>query len=102
MKTATVRDLRNNFAEASKWIEHGEQVSITRNGAVFATLAPAEVSKPAKVDWKAPKPKQTQGLKRRGIPRFVTVSVRLMRAASPESLTKPCSSRRTAISEKAP
>ncbi len=53
MKTATVRDLRNNFAEVSKWIEHGEQVSITRNGAAFATLAPAEVSKPAKVDWKA-------------------------------------------------
>ena len=53
MKTATVRDLRNNFAEVSKWIEHGEQVSITRNGAAFATLVPAEVSKPAKVDWKA-------------------------------------------------
>jgi antitoxin (DNA-binding transcriptional repressor) of toxin-antitoxin stability system len=53
MKTATVRDLRNNFAEVSKWIEHGEQVSITRDGAAFATLAPAAVPKPAKVDWKA-------------------------------------------------
>ena len=53
MKTATVRDLRNNFAEVSKWIEHGEQVSITRNGTAFATLAPTQVSAPVKADWKA-------------------------------------------------
>ncbi len=53
MKTATVRELRNNFAEVSKWIELGEQVSITRNGAAFATLAPAQVTQPAKADWKA-------------------------------------------------
>ena len=53
MKTATVRDLRNNFAEVSKWIEHGEQVSITRNGTAFATLAPAQAPAPRKVDWKA-------------------------------------------------
>ena len=24
MKTATVRDLRNHFADVAKWIEHGE------------------------------------------------------------------------------
>jgi antitoxin (DNA-binding transcriptional repressor) of toxin-antitoxin stability system len=53
MKTATVRDLRNNFAEVSKWIEHGEQVSITRNGTAFATLAPAHAPKSSKADWKA-------------------------------------------------
>jgi antitoxin (DNA-binding transcriptional repressor) of toxin-antitoxin stability system len=53
MKTATVRDLRNHFAEVAKWIEHGEQVEITRNGAVFATLAPAQPPKPRKVDWAA-------------------------------------------------
>jgi antitoxin (DNA-binding transcriptional repressor) of toxin-antitoxin stability system len=41
MKTATVRDLRNNFAELAKHIEWGEQISITRNGRVFATLSPA-------------------------------------------------------------
>ena len=51
MKTATVRDLRNNFADVAKWIEHGEQVAITRNGAAFATLAPAKAAKPRKVDW---------------------------------------------------
>ncbi|HEX4086730.1 MAG TPA: type II toxin-antitoxin system prevent-host-death family antitoxin [Chthoniobacteraceae bacterium] len=51
MKTATVRDLRNHFADVAKWIEDGEQVTITRNGDAFATLAP--VSKPGlrKADW---------------------------------------------------
>lgn len=53
MKTATVRDLRNNFADVAKWIEHGEQVAITRNGTPFATLAPAKAAKPRKVDWAA-------------------------------------------------
>ncbi len=53
MKTATVRDLRNNFAELSRWIEHGEHVEITRNGAAFATLAPAQVPESEKADWKA-------------------------------------------------
>jgi len=53
MKTATVRDLRNNFASVAKWIEHGEQVAITRNGAAFATLAPVKAVKRRKVDWAA-------------------------------------------------
>ena len=51
MKTATVRDLRNHFADVAKWIEHGEPVTITRNGTAFATLAPAKAAKPRKVDW---------------------------------------------------
>ena len=51
MKTATVRDLRNRFADVAKWIEGGEQVAITRNGAAFATLAPAKPAKRVKVDW---------------------------------------------------
>ena len=53
MKTATVRDLRNNFASVAKWIEHGEQITITRNGESFATLSPATPKKPRKVDWAA-------------------------------------------------
>lgn len=53
MKTATVRDLRNNFASVAKWIEHGEQITITRNGESFATLSPATPEKPRKVDWAA-------------------------------------------------
>ena len=53
MKTATVRDLRNRFADVARWIEHGEAVTITRNGSAFATLAPAQAAKPRKVDWAA-------------------------------------------------
>ena len=45
--------LRNRFADVAKWIEHGEAVTITRNGAAFATLAPARAAKPRKVDWAA-------------------------------------------------
>ena len=53
MKTATVRDLRNHFARLAKWIEHGEQITITRNGETFAKLLPATPNKPPKVDWAA-------------------------------------------------
>lgn len=53
MKTATVRDLRNHFADVAKWIEQGEPVTITRHGTPFATLAPARPAKPRKVDWAA-------------------------------------------------
>lgn len=41
MKTATVRELRNKFADLAKQLEWGEQISITRNGRVFATLSRA-------------------------------------------------------------
>ena len=41
MKTATVADLRNNFATVSKWIHDGEAITITKQGIPFATLAPA-------------------------------------------------------------
>ena len=53
MKTATVRDLRNHFADVAKWIEDGEKVAITRNGAVFATLAPASRPNARRADWKS-------------------------------------------------
>jgi len=53
MKTATVRELRNNFARLAKWIEHGEQITITKNGQSFAKLSPAVTDKPRKVDWAA-------------------------------------------------
>ncbi len=52
-RTATVRDLRNRFADVAKWIEDGEQVTITRHGAAFATLAPTVAKKPGKPDWAA-------------------------------------------------
>ena len=41
MKTASVRDLRNDFARLSAWIENGEPVEITKSGKVFAHLVPA-------------------------------------------------------------
>ena len=53
MKTATVRDLRNRFANVARWIEEGEKVAITRRGAPFATLAPARASRTCKADWKS-------------------------------------------------
>lgn len=40
MKTATVADLRNNFATVSRWIHEGEAVAITKRGQPFATLSP--------------------------------------------------------------
>jgi prevent-host-death family protein len=45
MKTATVADLRNNFAEVSRWIHGGEPVTITKRGVHFATLTPARKRK---------------------------------------------------------
>lgn len=41
MKTATVRDLRNQFARISAWIGEGETIEITKGGKVFARLVPA-------------------------------------------------------------
>jgi len=54
MKTATVADLRNNFATISKWIDDGEAVTITKRGIPFATLAPAHRRKsPPPLNWQA-------------------------------------------------
>jgi len=38
MKTATVRDLRNNFAKVSRWLEAGEKVEITKRGVPYADM----------------------------------------------------------------
>jgi prevent-host-death family protein len=46
MKTATVRDLRNNFARVAAWIAEGEPVEITKSGKPFACLSPATSEKP--------------------------------------------------------
>jgi prevent-host-death family protein len=53
MKTATVRDLRNNFAELAKHLEWGEEITITRHGQPIATLSPPRQRKrPTKAAWK--------------------------------------------------
>ena len=51
MKTATVADLRNNFARVSKWIEAGEKVSIVKRGQPFAVLAPARNERKDVPSW---------------------------------------------------
>jgi antitoxin (DNA-binding transcriptional repressor) of toxin-antitoxin stability system len=40
MKTATIRDLRNEFARLSKWLEKGESVQIIKRGKPFARVVP--------------------------------------------------------------
>ena len=40
MKTATVRDLRNDFARLSKWLEQGETVQLLKRGKPFARVVP--------------------------------------------------------------
>ena len=49
MKTASVRELRNDFARLSAWIENGEPVEITKRGKVFAHLIPATGARPRKL-----------------------------------------------------
>jgi len=40
MPTATVRELRNDFARVSLWIANGEAVTVTKDGKPFAVLTP--------------------------------------------------------------
>jgi antitoxin (DNA-binding transcriptional repressor) of toxin-antitoxin stability system len=41
MKTATVRELRNEFPRIEAWVHEGESVHISKRGKVIATLIPA-------------------------------------------------------------
>ena len=55
MKTATVRELRNEFPRIEAWVHEGESINISKRGKVIATLVPAlgNVSpqpRPPKVD----------------------------------------------------
>jgi antitoxin (DNA-binding transcriptional repressor) of toxin-antitoxin stability system len=45
MKTATVRELRNDFARLSKWLEKGEAVQIIKRGKPFARVVPEPQSR---------------------------------------------------------
>ncbi|MGO8701503.1 MAG: type II toxin-antitoxin system Phd/YefM family antitoxin [Limisphaerales bacterium] len=73
MKTATVRDLRNNFARLSRWLDAGETVQIFKRGKRFAWVVPeakpggflgcmagtakvpADLDGPTGVEWEAMK-----------------------------------------------
>lgn len=55
MKTATVRELRNEFPRIEAWVHEGESVHISKRGKVIATLVPTtgaipNPSRPPKVD----------------------------------------------------
>lgn len=41
MKTATVRQLRNEFPRIEAWVHEGESINISKRGKVIATLVPA-------------------------------------------------------------
>ncbi len=41
MKTASVRELRNEFPRIEAWIHEGESINISKRGKVIATLIPA-------------------------------------------------------------
>ena len=45
MKTATIRDLRNEFARLSKWLDKGETVQIMKRGKPFARVVPEPKSR---------------------------------------------------------
>ena len=52
MKTATVRELRNRYTQLLKWLEAGEEISITRRGVVIARLVPENHAKARRgADW---------------------------------------------------
>jgi antitoxin (DNA-binding transcriptional repressor) of toxin-antitoxin stability system len=75
MKTATVRDLRNEFSKLSKWLEKGETVEILKRGKPVADLVPksgnsrktflgacpshvplpADIDEPINAEWEAMK-----------------------------------------------
>jgi prevent-host-death family protein len=50
MKTATVRELRNQYRHVLGWVEAGEEVTISKRGKVIARLVPEKL-KPKQVDW---------------------------------------------------
>lgn len=51
MKTASVRDLRNRYAEVLSWVGAGQEVIITRYGRRIARLIPEAPEVVGRVDW---------------------------------------------------
>ena len=41
MRTATVRELRNEFPRIEAWVHEGESINISKRGKIIATLIPA-------------------------------------------------------------
>ena len=57
MKTATVRELRNEFGKISAWLERGETVEVVKRGKAFARIEPARRGKSFVGACHAPLPK---------------------------------------------
>jgi antitoxin (DNA-binding transcriptional repressor) of toxin-antitoxin stability system len=53
MKTASVRDLRQNFPRVMAWIADGEQVAVTMRRKVIARLVPEKPASPSRPDFRA-------------------------------------------------
>jgi prevent-host-death family protein len=51
MKTATVRELRNRYTQLLKWLDAGEEITITRRGIPIARLVPEKSRTKRKIDW---------------------------------------------------
>ena len=56
MKTATIRDLRYDFAKLEGWLRSGEEIQITKHNKPVATLVrpqPVTKDRPPQPDYKA-------------------------------------------------
>jgi antitoxin (DNA-binding transcriptional repressor) of toxin-antitoxin stability system len=56
MKTATVRELRNDFSRLSKWLEKGETIEILKRGKLVAELVPKREKAPTRLLGATPSP----------------------------------------------
>jgi antitoxin (DNA-binding transcriptional repressor) of toxin-antitoxin stability system len=56
MKTASVRDLRNDFARLSKWLDKGETIEIFKRGKAVADLVPKARGNPRTLLGATPSP----------------------------------------------
>ncbi len=50
MKRASIRQLQHHLSEVMRYIDHGEEVLITRRNRVVAKLVPASVP-PESIEW---------------------------------------------------
>ncbi len=51
MKTASLRHLQHHLSEVIRWVDHGEEVLVTRRNRVVAKLVPASPASPKKIKW---------------------------------------------------
>ncbi len=56
MKTASIRELRNEFARLSKWLDKGETIEIVKRGKPVADLVPKMRGKPLTLLGATPSP----------------------------------------------